>query len=63
MAASSLIEVRGLTSRVAGTVIHHLPVRLDVLASDTVDAYTPPSYAAELSALWARSIARLGADP
>ncbi len=37
---------------IAGTVIHHLPVRLDVIAPQTVDAYTPPSYAAELAHHW-----------
>jgi hypothetical protein len=44
---------------VAGTVIHHLPVRLDVIDAETVDAYIPPSYAAELMGHWQRSIARL----
>jgi heterotetrameric sarcosine oxidase gamma subunit len=37
---------------IAGTVIHHLPVRLDVIDAQTVDAYTPPSYAAELAHHW-----------
>jgi len=37
---------------IAGTVIHHLPVRLDVIDAETVDAYTPPSYAAELAHHW-----------
>jgi len=37
---------------IAGTVIHHLPVRLDVTDPQTVDAYTPPSYAAELAHHW-----------
>jgi len=37
---------------IAGTVIHHLPVRLDVIDAQTVDAYTPPSYAAELVHHW-----------
>jgi heterotetrameric sarcosine oxidase gamma subunit len=37
---------------IAGTVIHHLPVRLDVIDAHTVDAYTPPSYAAELAHHW-----------
>jgi heterotetrameric sarcosine oxidase gamma subunit len=37
---------------IAGTVIHHLPVRLDVIDGQTVDAYTPPSYAAELAHHW-----------
>jgi heterotetrameric sarcosine oxidase gamma subunit len=37
---------------IAGTVIHHLPVRLDVIDPQRVDAYTPPSYAAELAHHW-----------
>ncbi len=37
---------------IAGTVIHHLPVRLDVIDPETVEAYTPPSYAAELAHHW-----------
>ncbi len=37
---------------IAGTVIHHLPVRLDVIDAQTVEAYTPPSYAAELAHHW-----------
>ncbi len=46
---------------VAGTVIHHLPVWLDVIDAETIDAYTPSSYAAELERHWERSMARLGA--
>jgi len=45
---------------VAATVIHHLPVWLDVIDPETVDAYTPPSYAAELKRHWERAMARLG---
>jgi hypothetical protein len=37
---------------IAGTVIHHPPVRPDVIDGKTVDAYTPPSYAAELAHHW-----------
>ncbi len=37
---------------IAGTVISHLPVRLDVIDVHSVDAYTPPSYAAELAHHW-----------
>jgi heterotetrameric sarcosine oxidase gamma subunit len=43
----------------AGTVIHHLPVRLDVIDAQTVDAYTPPSYAAELLHHWETAARRL----
>ncbi len=44
---------------VAGTVIHHLPVRLDVVGDGAVDAYTPPSYGADLLGHWRRSAERL----
>ncbi len=37
---------------IAGTVMHHLPVRLDVIDALTVEAYTPPSYAIELVHHW-----------
>lgn len=37
---------------VAGTVIEHIPVRLDVVSDDTVDVYVAPSYAPHLLALW-----------
>jgi heterotetrameric sarcosine oxidase gamma subunit len=46
---------------VAGTVIHHLPVRLDVVDALTVDAYTPSSYSADLLHHWTVSAARLNA--
>ena len=46
---------------VAGTVIHHTPVRLDVLSPTTVEAYVPPSYAEDLLHHWRRSAARLAA--
>jgi heterotetrameric sarcosine oxidase gamma subunit len=42
---------------VAGTVIHHMPVRLDVISEGAVDVYTPPSYAADLEHHWRRSAA------
>ncbi len=44
---------------IAGTVIHHLPVRLDVVDAQTVDAYTPPSYAAELVHHWKDAARRI----
>ncbi len=45
---------------VAGTVIHHLPVRLDVIDAGAADAYVPPSYAADLLHHWTAAAARLG---
>ena len=45
---------------VAGTVIHHLSVRLDAVDADTVDAYVAPSYAADLLHHWRKAQARLG---
>ena len=47
---------------VAGTIIHHLPVRLDVVAHDIVDAYTPPSYADELLHHWTAARRRFDAS-
>ncbi len=44
---------------IAGTVIHHLPVRLDVIDAQTIEAYTPPSYAAELSHHWEAAARRI----
>ncbi len=44
---------------VAGTVIHHMPVRLDVIGESAVEAYVPPSYAGDLMHHWTRSAARL----
>ena len=44
---------------VVGTVIHHLPVRLDAVDADTVDAYVAPSYAEELLHHWRKAQARL----
>jgi len=44
---------------IAGTVIHHLPVRLDVIDAQTVEAYTPPSYAAELAHHWEAAARRI----
>jgi hypothetical protein len=43
----------------AGTVIHHMPVRLDVVSEGAVDAYVPPSYADDLLDHWRRSAARI----
>ncbi len=43
---------------VAGTAIHHMPVRLDVVDETIVDAYTPPSYAEALLGHWRRSLVR-----
>jgi heterotetrameric sarcosine oxidase gamma subunit len=48
---------------VAGTVIHHMPVRLDVISQGTADAYVPPSYAENLIDHWTRSQARLLSAP
>jgi heterotetrameric sarcosine oxidase gamma subunit len=45
---------------IAGTVLHHLPVRLDVVAEGLIDAYTPPSYAEALLHHWRIGAARLG---
>jgi heterotetrameric sarcosine oxidase gamma subunit len=36
----------------AGTVLHHLPLRYDVIADDVVDAYVAPSYAPDLLHHW-----------
>jgi len=44
---------------VAGTVIHHLPIRLDVLSDAVVEAYVPPSYAEDLLGHWTRASARI----
>ncbi len=44
---------------VAGTVVHHIPVRLDVLSPATVEAYVPPSYVEDLLHRWRASAARL----
>jgi heterotetrameric sarcosine oxidase gamma subunit len=45
---------------IAGTVLHHLPVRLDVVANDVIDAFTPPSYSDALLHHWRLGVARLG---
>ncbi len=45
---------------IVGTVMHHLPVRLDVIDALTVEAYTPPSYAAELAHHWRAAARRIG---
>jgi heterotetrameric sarcosine oxidase gamma subunit len=39
---------------VAATVIHHLPVRLDVIGETAVEAYVAPSYAGDLLHHWGR---------
>ena len=44
----------------AGTVIHHLPVRLDAVDAGTVDAYVAPSYAEELLHHWRKARLRRG---
>jgi heterotetrameric sarcosine oxidase gamma subunit len=44
---------------VAGALIHHIPVRLDVLSPTMAEAYVPPSYAEDLLHRWRRSAARL----
>jgi heterotetrameric sarcosine oxidase gamma subunit len=43
----------------AGTVIHHLPVRLDAVDAGAVDAYVAQSYAEELLHHWRKAQARL----
>lgn len=43
----------------AGTLIAHSPVRLDVISEDCVDAYTPPSYAPDLFGFWCEAAERL----
>jgi heterotetrameric sarcosine oxidase gamma subunit len=45
---------------VAGTVIEHMAVRLDVIDAETVDAYVAPSYAHDLFHFWDRAAARMG---
>lgn len=40
---------------VAGTLIDHLPVHLDVVEEDTVEVYVAPSYAPHLRALWVQA--------
>ena len=42
---------------VAGTVIEHIHVRLDVISLDHIDAYVAPSFAHDLFAYWT-SVAR-----
>ena len=37
---------------VAGTVVEHIAVRLDVITEDQVDAYVAPSFADDLLAYW-----------
>jgi heterotetrameric sarcosine oxidase gamma subunit len=44
---------------VAGTVIHRIPVHLDVLSPTTVEAFVPPSYLEEMLHHWRRSAVRL----
>ena len=44
---------------VAGTIVAHSPVRLDVISADCVDAYTPPSYAPDLFGFWCEAAERL----
>ncbi len=46
---------------VAGTVIHHLPVRLDVISDDLLEVYVPPSYASDLLQHWVAAARRLRA--
>lgn len=43
----------------AGTVIHHVPVRLDAVDAGTVDAFVAPSFADELLHHWRKAQARL----
>lgn len=44
---------------VAGTLIHHTPVHLDVVSETAVEAYVAPSYAEHLSSAWSAAAARL----
>jgi heterotetrameric sarcosine oxidase gamma subunit len=49
---------------VAGTLIHHTAVHLDVLSDNAVEAYVAPSYAEHLLSPWSLAVARLGdAEP
>ncbi len=45
----------------AGTLLHHVPVRLEVVASDAAEVLTPPSYADELLHHLRREASRLRA--
>ncbi len=45
---------------VAATVIHHVPVWIAPTAADACEVYLPASHAADLMALWTRSIALAG---
>ena len=45
-------------SSVVGTVIHHMPVRLDVISEASVEVYVPPSYSDDLLHHWAQAISR-----
>ncbi len=44
-----------------GTVIHHLPVRLDAVEAETIDAYVLPSYADDLLHHWRKAQGRFAA--
>lgn len=44
---------------VAGTMIHHVPVRLDAIDETSIDVYVPPSYADELLHHWRAASARM----
>ena len=45
----------------AGTLIAHSPVRLDVVSETVVEAYTPPSYAPDLTEFWHEAAERMAA--
>ena len=47
------------TGSVAGTVLFHCPVRIDVVADVIVDVYTPPSYVDDLLDYWKGPAKRL----
>jgi len=48
---------------VAGTVIHHLPVHLDVIGETQLEAYIAPSYVADLLERWTTVAGRIAAAP
>lgn len=43
----------------AGTILHHVAVRYDVVAADEVRAYVPPSYVDHLLHHWRAAAARM----
>jgi heterotetrameric sarcosine oxidase gamma subunit len=47
------------TGALVGTVIHHLPVRLDAVEAEIIDAYMLPSYANDLLHHWRKAWGRM----